>query len=726
MDLSYKDRLFNKVKRNMRKRKFFLYGGIAALCAIIAGVIWFITIINDLPRPEKISTIQPVQSTKIYDRTGEILLYEIHQEQNRTIVAGSDIPAHAKQATLAVEDQGFYRHAAFDVGGFLRAVYENALVVTGIKKGNLQGGSTITQQLVKNVFLTPEKTITRKAKELVLAYWLEQEYSKDEILDFYLNQVPYGSNAYGIESASNMFFGISAKNLTVAQSAALAAVLQSPSYYSPWGRHVDEFLNRQKYVLREMHKLGFISREQLQQALNENLEFQPQSYGKIKAPHFVFDVREYLVEKYGEDMVENGGLKVVTTLDWKKQEIAEAAVRKGAESNSKNYKGSNAALVAEDPKTGQILAMVGSADYFNKEIDGNFNVISQGMRQPGSTMKPLVYLASFMKGYTPDTIVFDVPTEFTPNNPLCPPIVDFNNRNSACFHPQNYDPVFAGPVPLKVALSQSINIPAVKVLYLTGLSYAIETAEKLGIRLGEASQYGLSLVLGGGEVKPLELAHAYAALAQDGVQHQQTYILRIEDAKGRVLEEFKDSAEQVLEPQYVRQINAILSDNELRSGLFHSSLPLTIFDGYQVALKTGTTNDYRDAWTVGYSPFLTTLVWAGNNNNNAMVRQGGSILAALPMWSEFMREALKDYPPESFPAPYPVTTGNPVLDGQHITIPPNSTSPQVHNILYYISKNDPLDFSPPRANDPQFTNWEIPVLNWARQNIPNFDAQYNK
>ncbi len=269
--------------------------------------------------------------------------------------------------------------------------------------------------------------------------------------------------------------------------------------------------------------------------------------------------------------------------------------------------------------------------------------------------------------------------------------------------------------------------PAVKVLYLTGLSNAIGTAEKLGITtLEDQSRFGLSLVLGGGEVRPMEIIHAYTAFAEDGVQHAQASILSVQDSKGNTLEEFKDEAKEVIDPQYIRMVNSILSNLDLRSGLFHASLPLTVFNGYDVALKTGTTNDYRDAWTIGYTPFLTVGVWAGNNNNNAMVRQGGSILAALPMWSNFMREFISDYQPEPFPTPDPIISPNPALNGQYVITIPNKTSPQVHNILYYLDKDDPKDLLIGNTTDPQFQNWEIPALTWAREHIPNFDSQYNK
>jgi len=429
-------------------------------------------------------------------------------------------------------------------------------------------------------------------------------------------------------------------------------------------------------------------------------------------------------------------LKVITTLDWNFQQAAQKAIKEGAARNKEMYKGKNAALVAQDPKTGQILAMVGSADYFDKEIDGNFNVATQGLRQPGSAFKPFAYLTAFQKGYTPDTIIFDVPTEFVPNNPNCPPIVNYNNNNKSCFHPKNYDESFRGPVTLKQALAQSLNVPSVKVLYLAGIKETIENAKKMGITtLNNSNQYGLSLVLGGGAVKLIELVNAYSVFAQEGIKHEQSFILEVRNNKGEILEKFVDNAQQVLDPQYTQIINQILSDVQLRSGLFQASLPLTQFDGYQVALKTGTTNDYRDAWVIGYTPFIVVGVWAGNSDYSPMQRKGGSILAAVPIWSNFLKQVINQFPQEMFTPPEPLISTKPMLNGQYINFvnfkQNNSTttsSPQVHNILYYLDKDNPLgEFSSPNpGNDPQFENWEIPVIQWAQLNIPNFSTQYNK
>ena len=703
------------------KRITFLFLIVVLVLGVWGG--WeLIQIIKELPQPEKIDYFQPVQSTKIYDRTGEILLWEIHGEQNRTVVPSEEIPDYAKKATVAIEDQNFYSHSALDVKAIFRAFFKNLI------KGNFsQGGSTITQQLVKNVFLTPEKTIKRKIKEVILSYWIERNYSKDQILTQDLNQIPYGSNAYGIESASKMFLGKKTKDLTIAESAALAALIQSPSYYSPWGSHLEEFLSRKDYVLRQMDVLGFIDKQQLDQALQEKISFLSQNIGSLRAPHFTMMVREYLINKYGEDMVENGGLKVITTLDWKFQEKAEAAVTEGVKRNQELYKGNNAALVVQDPKTGQVLALVGSANYSDESIDGNFNVAAQGKRQPGSTFKPFAYITAFKEGYTPETIVFDVPTEFSSNNDRCPAEVNFLNKDTACFHPQNFDGIFRGPVPLKQALAQSINVPSVKVLYLAGLDETITTAQKFGIStLTDRSRYGLSLVLGGGEVKLVDLVGAYSVFAQDGIKHSQSLILKVENYKGNVLEEYRDKPLQIIEPQYTRIISDILSDINLRSGLFQASLPLTVFESYEVALKTGTTNDYKDAWAIGYTPFLTVGVWAGRTDNKPMEKQGGSVLAAIPMWSSFLKEIINNYPAETFIKPEIVASQRPMLSGQYINNTGNG--PQVHNVLYYLNKKTPLQEStqPDPGNDPQFSNWEYSVLEWAKKNIPGFSEQYNK
>lgn len=708
----------------MFKKLFIFLILILLLCGIFFSA-YFIWIIKNLPYPEKVNHLQTTQSTKIYDRTGDVLLYEVYGDQNRTMLSAEEIPDFVKKATVAVEDQNFYKHSALDWTAFLRAVLVN------LKKGDFsQGGSTITQQFVKNAFLTPEKTIERKIKEWILAYWLERNYTKDEILVFYLNQIPYGSNAYGIESASQLFFGKKAKDLTLAESALAVSVVQSPTYYSPWGSHKQELLNRKNYVLDQMLSLGYIDKEQLKSAKAEQLKFISQTIGSIKAPHFSIMVKNYLIEKYGEDVVERGGLKVITTLDWEKQMVAEKVVKEGAERNSDLYKGNNAAMVVEDPKTGQILSLVGSADYFNQEIDGNFNVAVQGLRQPGSTFKPFAHVTAFLKGYTPDSIVFDVPTEFSVD-PSCPAVVDFSVKNSSCFHPQNFDNDFKGPVSLKQALAQSINVPSVKVLYLAGLEETIKTAKKMGITtLDDISRFGLSLVLGGGEIKLIDLVGAYSVFSQDGVKHDQSFILSVKNYKGETLEEVSDSPEQVIDSQYAKMINNILSDVELRSGLFHSSLSYTVFDGYDVALKTGTTNDYRDAWVVGYTPNLVVGVWAGNSNNKPMQKQGGSILAAIPIWSNYLNQVIHNYPSESFEKAEYQNSPKPMLNGKYVNeIDRNGVlSPNVHNILFYLNRKDIFSDNYPGydSQDSQFNNWETSVINWAKVNIPNFVGSYNK
>ncbi len=710
-------------KRGGRKRFFLsalLITCIVAVSAVVVGVLYVVVTIQQLPSPDQFSSKQISQSTKIYDRTGTVLLYEIHGEEKRTIIPLSDIPNSLQQATLAAEDSNFYTRPAFDWTGIARAVWVD------LQKGYAaQGGSTITQQLARNVFLSGEKTITRKIKELILAIELESKYTKSQILGFYLNQIPYGSNAYGVEAASQTYFNTHAKDLTLSESAILAAMIRAPSYYSPWGTHIDDLLARRNYVLDRMAELGYITTSQAAAAKKDVPHFAPPSIGSIKTPHFSLAVKDYLINKYGEDMVVNGGLKVITTLDWSMQQAAEQAVADGVLRNTKLYKGTNGALVAQDPKTGQILAMVGSKDYFDTKDGGNFNVATQGLRQPGSTLKPFAYMLAFEKGYTPRTMIFDVPTEFVPMNSTCPLIPNFDATSSPdCFHPQDFEN-FAGPVSFAQALAQSINVAAVKVLYLDGLNNVLRTVRSFGITtLNDPSRYGLSLVLGGGEVKLIDLVNAYATLSQEGVRHDQVMVLEVRDANGNVLEEYRDHSTRVVDQEYPRVINQILSDQNLRAPLMQASLPLTVFPGRDVALKTGTTNDYRDAWAMGYTPSLVVGVWAGNNNNAPLQKHGSSILAAVPIWSDFLNRVLPNYPEEVFARPEPLPISQkPMLDGQYITKINigGQTFPQVHSILYYVDKNNPLGPVPQNpSDDPQFLNWETGVVMWASQHIQNF------
>lgn len=713
---------------------------VSLLFLLSFGLATFAVILNDLPKPEQLATRQIAQSTKIYDRSGSVLLYEIHGEEKRTTILLEEIPPAVKQATIAIEESNFYNNPGFDWRGILRAIITNVL-----SREFAQGGSTITQQLARNAFLSSEKTIIRKIKELLVAIELERQYSKDEILGLYLNQIPYGGNAYGIEAASQTFFGKPAKELSLAEAALLASLPRATSYYSPWGTHLEELMKRKNYVLGRMLELGYISEKEKRDAQSFKLSFVPQTTS-LKAPHFVLETQEYLNQKYGEAFVRTAGLAVITTLNWDFQQIAETAALEGANRNSELYDGHNSALVAQDATTGQILAMVGSKDYFGKpepencapgkdcQFEGNFNVATQGLRQPGSAIKPLAYITAFKNGFTPQTVVFDLPTEFAADEPDCPLVnIDFSKETPApeekCFHPQNFDGRFRGPVTLKTALAQSINIPAVKTLYLAGIDETLALAQNFGITtLTERSRYGLSLVLGGGEVILKDLIGAYSIFAQEGIKHKQAIILKVTDAKGNVLEEYKDAPTKVIDPQYPRLINEILTDLDERAGLFSSSLSLTIFPGHQVALKTGTTNDYRDAWAIGYAPDLVVGVWAGNNDNTPMKQRGSSILAAVPIWSAFMKEALKAKPLVSFNNPDPVVTSKPILNGEPVVNYKigNQLLPQIHSVLYYVDKKNPQ--GPPPANpekDSQFQNWEQPVLRWAEQNIPNFLLNFN-
>ncbi len=696
-------------------KKVFLLILVAAIAGAVPFVFYVVYLSRNLPTAGEISARQISQSTKIYDRTGTVLLYEISNGEERTVVSFEEMPKYLKDATISIEDEKFYQESAFDVKAIIRA-----LLINAIHGRILQGGSTITQQLAKNAFLTSDQTISRKIKELLLAIRLNRYYSKDQILGLYLNEIPYGPTVYGVEAASEAYFNKHVKDLNLAESALIAALPKAPTYYSPWGSHTKELLGRKELILKKMLQLGKITKTEFNEASRFKFSFAPQRHG-IKAPHFIMEIQEYLVQKYGEERAREGGLRVTTALDWNLQQLAEKVVEDGAKSNEELYQGKNAALVAEDPKTGQILAMVGSRDYFDIKNEGTFNVATQGLRQPGSALKPFVYYTAFTKGYTPDTVVFDVPTEFAAQNPYCPPVPDFSNSRTECFHPENFDGEFRGPVTLRRALAQSINIPAVKVLYLAGLNDSVKNAYNLGLTtLTSPDLYGLSLVLGGGAVKLVDLVEAYSVLAQDGVKHDRVLVLGVVDYNGNPLESYEDQSKAVADPQAVRLVNNILSDSDSRSGLFQNSLSLTVFPDRDVALKTGTSDDYRDAWAVGYTPSLVVGVWAGNNDNSPMQKRGSSILAAVPIWHGFFAEAIKNLPLQTFIKPDPVYPQKPILMGDYLN------NKQVHSILYYVDKKTPVGPPPADPNkDPQFENWERGVLDWAGKNIPDF-YNYNQ
>jgi penicillin-binding protein 1C len=695
--------LQRKITREEGRRLFHAAAWLA-LAGIVAFTAFFLYLAQDLPSPSEISNHTVSESTKIFDRTGTVLLYEVSGGKKRTAVPLPEIPKSLQEATIAIEDKDFYNEPAFNIRGILRAI------VTNLSGGNLtgQGGSTITQQLARNAFLSPEKTLTRKLRELVLAVQLDRQYTKDKILEMYLNEIPYGPTIYGVETASQMYFNKPARDLTLAESALLAALPQAPSRLSPWGSHLDLLFERQRLVLKVMHDQKRITDAEYAQALGQTVVFAEQSKTGIKAPHFVLAVQDYLIQKYGEDAVRKGGLKVKTTLDWTLEEAAEKAVSEGAARNEAAYGGGNAALVAEDPTTGQILALVGSRDYFDKEHQGSYNVATQGLRQPGSALKPFVYLEGFTKGYTPDTVLFDVPTEFSTND-LCPEVPNFNKADSRCFHPQDFEGYFSGPMDVRHALAESVNIPAVKILYLVGKKDAIQLLNSFGITtLDDPERYGLSLVLGGGEVHLIDLVKAYSVLSQEGLLHDQSMILEVRDSSDTMLESFEKNETRVMDAEPIREVNDILSDVNARSGLFQSSLGLTIFPGHQVAMKTGTSNDYHDAWTVGYTPSLVIGVWAGNNDNKAMHRQGSSILAAVPIWSPVMRAALETQPAETFTPPAPIQESKQALVG--MCTDANGTP---HTILFCVNTDNPTGGAPSNpARDPQYHNWETGVARW--------------
>lgn len=710
-------------REHLRAATGWLFLGAILLVVVgaISSAILFAWLSRTLPDPNNIRTRHVAQSTKIFDREGKELLYEIHGEEKRTVVELSVVPQHVQQATIAIEDKKFYEHSGFRITSLVRAVLANAL-----QGRKAQGGSTITQQLVKNAVLTNQKTYARKIKELFLSYEIERRFSKEEILKLYFNEIPYGSNAYGVEAASQTFLGKSVHETDLLEAATLAALPNRPSYYSPYGSHTDSLKNRVYLVLDRMQEEGFISKEEADAAKAQDpLErIVKKTDTFTKAQHFVIMIKEQLAEKYGEEMVEQGGLRVITTLDWQKQQHAEKAV-------ADNFKrvqdagGSNAALVALDPKTGEILSMVGSHDYNDTEHSGNTNIITRP-RQPGSSFKPIVYAASFEKGYTPNTVLYDVDTIF--------------QQGSSPYHPRNYDLNQHGPVTVRTALAGSLNIPAVKMMYLTGVGTVIDFAERLGYgTLTDRSRLGLAIVLGGAEVKPLEHAAAFASFAADGIHRTPHGLLRVEDVDGKILDEWKpEEGTRVMDTEVARNISSIMSDNPARSFIFGARNFLTLPDR-PVAAKTGTTNEFRDAWTVGYTPSLATVVWAGNNDNTPMHKGADGSKIAAPIWNQFMRDSLKGTPVETFPAPQAIVTGKPVLDGQTTTelvvkidratgmlATENTPASFVeehhlstaHTILTYVDKDNPRGAAPehPEA-DPEYTGWEAAIQAWAKVNV---------
>jgi len=629
------------------KFKYFLAGGFFSFFFIFVPSLFFI-FLQDLPNPHELSLRQIPQTTKIYDRNNT-LLYQIYANQNRTLVPLESIPEYLREATIAVEDKDFYKHPGFNVLAITRSFIKN------IQGASLQGGSTLTQQLIKSALLTPETSISRKTKEIILAFWAERIYSKNQILEMYFNQVPYGGTAWGAEAASELYFGKKVSDLNLSESAFLAGIPRAPTLYSPYGNYPNLWKKRQNEVLERMQISGYIDKKQKEQALAEKLVFKSPQV-PIYAPHFVMYVKEYLIKKYGISAVEKGGLNVVTTLDLKTQETAQKIVADEVEKNAYLNLTNGAALVTT-PKNGDILAMVGSRDYSYPE-NGNFNVTTS-LRQPGSSIKVVTYSAALSKGFTAATILDDSP-------------VVFSYPGAESYRPVNYDGKFHGKVSLRIALANSFNIPAVKTLNQIGIPTMVDMGKRMGIKnWAEPENYGLSITLGAAETTMIDMATVYGVLANQGERVDLNPILKLTDYKGNILEE-KDGLRlfgkkigdesfgglRVLDKGVTFILSSILSDNPARAMEFGTNSPLNI-PGHTVSVKTGTSDNKRDNWTIGYTPSFVVTVWVGNNDNSPMSqRLASGITGAAPIWNRTMSFLLENRPNEKYPVPDDVIQKN--------------------------------------------------------------------
>lgn len=617
--------------KTLRIIRFFSFGllGMTILGALFASALfaWFS---KDLPQPGKIIRHDGF-STQVLDREGR-QLYDVYGDERRNPVVLNDISEYLRQATIATEDKDFYKHGGFDPLTPIRIIYNYVF-----KRGRVVGGSTLTQQLVKNVLLTNDRNVMRKFKELILSMQIERQFTKDQILEMYLNEVPYGGTAWGVQSAAKLYFNKDASQLSLVESAILAGLPQRPSAYSPYsGRKTDDGQDLWKWralgVLRRMREDGYIS-EDLEKTADAELDsviFQQQST-EIKAPHFVFYVKDQLEEMFGSSMVENGGLKVYTTLDLEMQNVAQDIVKEEI-GKVENLNITNGSAVVMDPRTGEILSMIGSKDYFSTDIDGKFNVAVNGLRQPGSSIKPVTYLTALRQGFTPASMLIDVQTTFQPKDSDKP------------YEPKNYDGKYHGPIPLRTALGSSINTTAVKLLAKVGVQNMLQTAYDMGFVTLEPTaenlrNFGLSVTLGGGEVHLIDTVTAYSAFANGGTKVEPVSILKVEDRSGNVLYEYKPvKGRQVLDPGEAFLMDNILSDNNARLLAFGPNSLLNT--GKPIAVKTGTTNDQRDNWTIGWSQTAMVGVWVGNNDNSAMKKVASGITGASPIWRRIMFEAI--------------------------------------------------------------------------------------
>ncbi|HEX9817557.1 MAG TPA: transglycosylase domain-containing protein [Patescibacteria group bacterium] len=618
-----------ELTKAQRMRRIARGSVIAVIVGIVGFFIMFAWFSRDLPRPGEVIRREGF-STKLYDRK-EVLLYDLYDTERRTPITLNDTPTYLEQATVAIEDRDFYRHGGFDLLTALRIPY-NILF-----RGRVVGGSTLTQQLVKNALLTNERTISRKFKELVLSIQIERTFTKDQILEMYLNEAPYGGTAWGVGTAAEIYFNKPVDELNLVESAFLAGLPQRPSAYSPFSGQKDSdgeplWKIRTQSVLRAMENSGNITKLQMEEAIASlaDLEFDTAS-ADIKAPHFVFYVRAQLEEMFGPELVEAGGLKVVTTLDLPLHERAQTIVAEEIEA-VEGLNITNGAAVVMDPETGEILAMVGSKDYFDNDIDGQFNVAADGLRQPGSSIKPVTYLGMLRRGYSPASMLMDVETTFQANDQIEP------------YTPKNYDGVFRGPVSLRNALSSSLNVPAVKSVAMVGVEDFLQLAYELGFITLEPTKanlqrFGFSITLGGGEVRLLDTTTAYSAFANGGRRVEPVSILKVEDKDGRIIFEHKPvEGKRVMSAGEAFIINDILTDNNARLLAFGVNSLLNT--GRPIAVKTGTTNEQKDNWTIGWSRDVMVGTWVGNSDNSSMRQVASGITGASPIWRRIILAAL--------------------------------------------------------------------------------------
>lgn len=665
----------------------FGFFGVFALIGIASGS-YLVAVNASLPSYEELLHRDVPESSKLYSRDGT-LMYEFHGEYKRTNIELEQISPYLIDATIAIEDKDFYNHGAISVEGIGRALKTN------YESGSpVEGGSTITQQFVKNALLDRHKLYSRKVKEILLAYKVEAHFTKDEILELYLNEIPYGRNAYGVEAAAQTYFGKSASQLNLAESAYLAALPQAPSLYSPTGSNQQALENRKNLVLDRMKEQGYIDEFQLHQAQNTKVEFLPVRTDII-APYYVQWVQTYLTEKYGTEFLKEGGLKVYSSIDLNLQAIAERVVKEGAEKNKLSNRAYNAALVAVDSRTNKVLAMVGGKDYFgdpepagcaigvNCKFEPNVNVATS-LRQPGSSFKPYAYLTAFKPehGYTPLSKVLDVPKSFG----------TFGGR---AYIPRNYDGRSHGLITIRKALAGSLNVPAVRTLEAVGVDNVIATARSLGIT-APLKNCGLSLVLGGCEVELVDHVTAFSVIANGGKAAAGSPFIRIEDKNGKILEESAPQALQVVNSEAVYELISIMTDDQSRHYIFGANNPLKLDDGRPVAAKTGTTQNWKDGWTLGFTPQITVGVWTGNNDSSLMRAGADGVFTAAPIWKAFMEEAHKDLPAQDFSVPpgviqvaYDIYTNRPVTN--------NSGNIRMEPIPWYALPKDIQVSAAPRS-----------------------------